>query len=139
LARRDALDSNSSAEHLVIRQSLHNAEQFALRLETDAGNLRKPDVAVLDRYSVGKPTERLKDSRIGFVASQSQTGGDVQRHLMPSVRNTVHWRPSIFLQRAENSEVFNQAVAQSAIELQNVAIRTQLRVANEISGVLHGE
>src|SRR5882762_5992993 len=124
---------------LVFRQRLHNQEQFSLGLETNTRNLRQLDIAVLDRYPISKSTERLKNSWIGFVAPQPQTRGDVQRHLVPSVRNAADWRPPVVLQNAQNSKIFDQAVAQSAIELQDVAIRPQLRVANQISRVLHGE
>src|SRR5947199_8716191 len=93
-------------------------------------------VAVLDRYPISKSTERLKNSWIGFVAPQPQTRCDVQRHLVPSVRNAADWRPPVVLQHAQNSKVFDQAVAQSAIELQDVAIRPHLRVANQISRIL---
>src|SRR6266550_3680712 len=105
LSRNVLFDSNG--DHLVIRQCLHNAKHFALRLEPDTGNLRQLDVTVFDRYPVGKSTERLKNSRIGFVAPQPQTGRDVQRHLMPSVRNTASRRPSIFLQHTQDSNVFD--------------------------------
>src|ERR1700686_3839549 len=105
LRRHVLFDLNG--DHLVIRQCLHNAEHFALRLEPDTGNLRQLDVAVFDRYPVGKSTERLKNSRIGFVAPQPQAGRDVQRHLMPSVRNAANRRPSIFLQHAQDSKVFD--------------------------------
>src|SRR5260370_11530780 len=125
--------------HLAFRQRLHNSEQFALRLETDTRNLRQLDIAVFDRYPVGKSTERLKDSWVGFVASQPQTSGNVQRHLMPSVRNAADWRPPMVLQHSQNSKVFDQTVAQSTIELQDVAVGPQLCVANQISRIMHGE
>src|SRR5882762_7647605 len=128
--------SYSPEGRLVIRQWLHNAEQFVFGFEPHTGNLRQLDVAVFDRYPIGKSAKRLKDSRIGFVASQPQTGGNVQRHLMSSVRNTAIWRPSMFFQHAQYSYVLDQSIAQCAVELQDVAIRPQLRVANEISRVL---
>src|SRR6266850_2336924 len=105
LRRHVLFDSNG--DHLVFRQRLHNAKHFALRLKPYTGNLWQLDVAVFDRYPVGKSTERLKNSRIGFVAPQPQTGRDVQRHLMPSVRNAANRRPSIFLQHAQDSKVFD--------------------------------
>src|SRR6266853_270330 len=128
-----------AADRLILRQLIQNTVQFAFRLETHTRNLWQLHIAFLDRYPISESTERLKNSWIGFVAPQTQTGGDVQRHLMSTVRNAADWRPSIILKHSENSKVFDQAVAQSAIELQDVAIRPQLRVANQISRVLQGK
>src|SRR2546421_10057383 len=100
-------------DSLVFGKRPHNAEQSALRFEPDTRNLRQLDVAVFYRYPVSKSTERLKNSWIRLVASQPQTCSDVQRHLVPSMRNAADRRPTILLQHPQNSKVFGQAVAQS--------------------------
>src|SRR5579864_1133670 len=103
----------------AIEQSVQRARQFGLGLEADSGNFRQRDVAVLHGNIVGESAEGLKDSGIRFVAAESQARGDVQGHLVAAVRNAALRRPAVLFEHFENAQIFDKAVAERAIELQN--------------------
>src|ERR1700719_1781751 len=58
---------------------------------------------------------------------------------MATVWNAAARRPSVLFQHFQYAEVFNQAVAKCAVELQYVAIRTHARIADQIACVLNGK
>src|SRR6202035_2495405 len=68
---------------------------------------------------------------------ESESGGDVQRELMPAMRNTAARGPSVLLQHIQNPQVLDQTVAEGAIELQDVAIRAHTCVAKQSARILN--
>ena len=67
----------------------HHADQVGLAFETDAGQRRQGDVAVLHVHAVGKAAEGLEQVRVAFVAAQAQPGGNRQGHLVAAVWNAA--------------------------------------------------
>ncbi len=47
--------------------------------------------------------------------------------------------PAVVFQHVERAQVFDEAVAEGAVELQPVAVGAHAAVADEVAGVLHGE
>ena len=108
---------------LLVRQRFHLAVQVGLPLKADAGQIRQCHVAVDNFDPVGEATERLKQVGIGLVAPEPKARGDVQRHLVTTVRNAAARGPTMLLEHLQRAQVFDQAVAQGAVELKVVAVR----------------
>jgi hypothetical protein len=75
-------------------QRFHDAIKLILRFKADPGNVRELDVAVFDRDAISKSAEGPKDARIGLSPPQSQSGGQVERHLMTPMGNAALCRPA---------------------------------------------
>src|ERR1700678_4245086 len=56
---------------------------------------------------------------------------------MAAMRNTPARRPTVIFQHPERTKIFDQAIAESAVELEPVSIRTHSPVANQVSSILH--
>src|ERR1700730_11540813 len=104
-----------SAKTLSLDQPFHHAEQFVFGFKADARNFRKANIAVFHGEAVRESTKGLEDSRVRFVASQSQSSSDVQRHLVATVRNATSGRPPVLSEHVENAEIFDQTVTERAI------------------------
>lgn len=74
------------------------------------GRLGHRDAAVLDAHAVGEAAEGLEEVRVGLVAAQPQTRGDVERHLVPAVRDEPARCPAQRPQRLERAEILHEAV-----------------------------
>src|SRR5271165_756270 len=83
---------------LLVRQRFHLAVEVGLALKADAGQIRQCHVAVDNFDPVGEATERLKQVGIGLVAPKPKARGDVQRHLVATVRNAAAWGPTMLLE-----------------------------------------
>src|SRR5579859_2593504 len=81
--------------------------------------------------------KRLEDSRIGFVPAQAQSRGDVQRHLVAAMGDAALGRPSVLAQHFQYAQILHEPVAERAVELQNIPIRPQSAIADQIARVLH--
>src|SRR5579872_4110516 len=122
---------------LVIGKRLQQTEQFLFRFKPDARRLRQRDVTVFNGRVVRESAKGLKYSRVGFISTKSQSGGDMQRQLVAAMRNAAGRRPAIFLEHIQNPHVLDQSVAQCAIELQDVAIRAHARVTDQVPRILN--
>src|SRR5215469_62635 len=99
----------------LLGKRFHDAIEFVLCFKADTRKLRQTDVAVFDGDRVRKSSERLANTCIGFITTEAKPGRDVERHLMPTVRNAASGRPAVFPQHFENTQVFHQAVTKRAI------------------------
>lgn len=124
---------------MLLRKSLHDAVQLVLCFETDTGEIRQSDVTIVDSEAVRESAKRLKNTWVGFIAAEAETGRDVERHLVAAMWNAAGGRPARIPQHFEDAQIFHQAVTQRAIKLQNITIGSQSRVANQVARVLHGE
>ena len=120
-------------------QPPHDVVQSRLGLDADTRDVRQPDVSVCDGGAVGEASERLEDIRVGLVAAEAETCGDVERHLVTAVRNAAAWRPRMLPQHLHDAEILHEPVRQRAIELQPVAVAAHPAVTNQVAGVLHRE
>jgi hypothetical protein len=68
---------------------LHHGVEIVLQFEADARRIRHFHAAVLDRHVVGKAPERREHLRVGFVAAHAETHRDIERELMPAMRNAA--------------------------------------------------
>src|SRR6476659_11081037 len=123
----------------LARQTAHLFDQIRFAFKTDARQIRHRDIAVLDLHAIGNTAIVLEQVGIGFVAAEAETGGDVERHLVAALRAAALRRPAVALQHVERPQIFDEAIAQRAIELQPVAVSPHAAVADEIARVLHGE
>src|SRR4051812_23162698 len=121
------------------RQRLHLAIEIALALKADTGKVRHRDVAVLDTYAVGEAAIGLEQVRIAFIAAEAEAGGDIERHLVPAMRDATARRPAVGLQHRKRALILTEPVGQRAIELQPVAIGPHAAIADEVSRVLVAE
>ena len=96
-------------------------------------------MAVFDAHAVGKTPVRLEQIGIALVAAETETGGDVERHLMAAMGNAPPRRPAVTLEHRQRAQVLDQAVAQRAIELQPVDFLAHACVADQVARVLHRE
>src|SRR5471030_268115 len=64
-------------------------------LQSRCPAIRHGDIAVVDLHAVGEAAERLEQVRIRFISAQSQSGRDVQRHLVAAMRDAAFRRPSM--------------------------------------------
>src|SRR6202011_5783709 len=88
------------------RQRLHLRVQVGFSLEADARQIRHRDMAVLDANAVRETTIGLKQIGIALIAAEAETGRDVQRHLMPAMRNAPARRPAAGLQHRQGALIF---------------------------------
>src|SRR5882757_4840670 len=72
-----------------VRQLAHYLDEVGLALEADARQVRHHDMAVLNPHAVGKSAIGLEQVRIAFIAAKPKPGRDVERHLMPAMRNAA--------------------------------------------------
>src|SRR5258708_22658522 len=94
----------------ALGQRFHYAKQFVFGFKADARNLRKADVTIFHGDAVRESTEGLKNSWVGFVASESQSSGDIQRHLVAAVWNATRGGPAVLFQHIEDAQIFDEAV-----------------------------
>jgi SRSO17 transposase len=78
-------------------------------------------LAGLDEHQVRRWLPWRRWTLLAMLAHAPQGGGDVQRHLVPAVRDAAARRPAV-LQHLQRAQVLDQAVAQRAVELQPVAV-----------------
>src|SRR5262245_63416512 len=69
------------------RQCLHLLEEITLPLKPDARQIRHDNVPVLHAHAIWESAIGLEQVRIAFIATQSEPRRDVQRHLVPAMRN----------------------------------------------------
>src|SRR6516165_5415926 len=58
---------------------------------------------------------------------------------MTAVWNTPDRRPAVVLEHPECPKIFNQSIAQSAVELEPVPIRAHPAVTDKVPSILHRE
>src|SRR4051794_4451695 len=118
LRDRDATSSAILGRYLAsFRQFAHNLDQIGLALEADAGQVGQRHVAVLDLDAIGEAAEGLEQVGVALVAAESEAGRNVERHLVPAVRDAAAGGPAVFLEHVERAKVLDQAVAERAVEL----------------------
>src|SRR5438477_2018426 len=120
----------------LLRQLPHHFDQIRLAFESDAGKLRHRDETVLYAETVGKSAVRLKQVRIALVAAEAEARGDIERHLLPAMRDAAARRPAALPEHIEGAQVLDQPVRQRAVELQPIAIRPHATIAQQIARVL---
>src|SRR5712692_4522091 len=118
---------------------LQHAEQIRLLLEPDPGRVVHPYPAALDANAVRKSAEGLEQVGIGLVSAQPEPRGDIERHLVPAVRDAAAGRPAVPANGVEGAQVFDQSVAQGAVELQPVAIGAHSAITEQVARVLRRE
>src|SRR3954454_19991422 len=99
----------------LVRQRAHFLDQVRLPLETDAGQVGQRHVAVLDLDAVGEAAVGLEEVRGGLVAPAPERGRDVERHLLPAMRDAGPGGPAVFLEHVARAKVLAQAAAEPAI------------------------
>ncbi len=111
----------------------------SLGFEADAGNVRQPDIAILDRDAVGEAAEGLEHVGIRLVAAEMEPGGDVERHLMSAMGHDAPARPALLRQHLERAQILDQPVGERAVELQEVAIGAHAAIAQQVARILMRE
>src|SRR5204863_9607373 len=86
--RAGRVSRSSQSSGTLRRELAHDGDQLRLPFEPDAGKLGHHDVPPLDVHAVGEATERLEEIGIALVAAEAEPRGDVERHLMPAMRDT---------------------------------------------------
>ncbi len=124
---RDPAQRSPAALERYDRQLAHDPDQVRLALEADARQFRHGDVAVLDPHGIREPAIGLEQVRIALVAAQPQPGRDVERHLVPAMRDAAGRRPPGGPQHLQSAQVFDQPIRQRAVELQPVPVRPHAR------------
>jgi hypothetical protein len=117
------------------RQRLHLRIEIGFALEADPRQIRHGDVIVLDANAVGETAIGLEQIGIALIAAETETGRDVERHLMAPVGNAPARRPALGLEHAKRALIFAEPVRQRAIELQPVAIMAHPAIADEVARV----
>src|ERR687885_3054874 len=78
----------------LFRQRAHDANQVRFALETNAGQLRHRDVAMLNLDAVGEAAVGLKEVGVALVAAEAEAGGNIQRHLVAAMWNAARGGPT---------------------------------------------
>src|SRR5690242_16608498 len=94
----------------LCRKRLHFRVEIRLALEADAGQFGHDDVAILDADAIGKAAIGLEQVRIALITAQSETGRDVERHLVATMRDAAARRPALCMQHIERALIFAEAV-----------------------------
>src|ERR1017187_10804072 len=123
----------------LLRQLSHNFDQCGLALKPDARNLRHGNVAVFNLHAIRKPAEGLEEIGIILIAAKSKTRGNIERHLMPTVRDATTRRPAGSLHNFQRPQVLAKPIRQCAIELQPIAVRPHSAVAKQVARILVAE
>src|ERR1017187_547766 len=123
----------------LLRQLSHNSDQFGLALKPDARNLWHGNVAVFHLHAIRKSAEGLKEIGIILIAAKSKACGNIQRHLMPAVRDATARRPAGSLHNFQRPQVLAKPIRQCAIELQPIAVRPHSAVAKQVARILVAE
>src|SRR5438552_6634691 len=118
-APRRPTDSRTGRAELALRrQRLHLGIEIGFALKADARQIRHRDDAVLDANAVGETAIGLEQVGIALIAAETKTGRDVERHLMPAMRDAARGRPAMGLQHRQCALIFAEPIGQGAIELQ---------------------
>src|SRR3954470_23907252 len=116
---RSHLATNCTALNAASRrQRFHLIIEIGFSFKPDAWQIRHGDVAVLDANAVGKAAIGLEQIGIALIAAEAETGRDIERHLMPTMRNAAARRPAVGFQHAERALILAEAIGQRTIELQ---------------------
>src|SRR5437588_788001 len=134
-----AFGSNPPYGLALCRKPLHLGIEIGFALKADARQIRHRDDAVLDANAVGETAIGLEQIGIALIAAEPETGRDVQRHLMPAMRDAARRRPAMGLQHRQSALIFAEPVGQGAVELQKVAVGPHAAVSNEIARILMAE
>src|SRR4051794_4774378 len=113
--------------------------EVGFALEPDAGSVVELDAAVLHHRVVGEAAGGLELAWVGLVATELEGGSDVQRELVPTVRDAAARGPTMLGEHVLDAAVLDQAVAQGRVDLDVVAIGAHAAVADQVPGVLEGE
>ena len=87
----------------------------------------------------GKPPNGWNRSGYDSLPPRPRPGRDIQRHLVAAVRDAAAARPAVLVQHVQRAQVFDQAVAERAVELQPVAVGAHAAVADQVARILHRE
>src|SRR5208283_1339128 len=113
-SKADAAGPRTSPARSDVRESFrqvtHDLDQVGLPLEADARQLRHGDTAVLDAYAIREAAIGLEEIGVALVAAQTESCGDVERHLVAAMRNAARRRPAGDLQHGERALVFAEPV-----------------------------
>src|SRR6202022_4660339 len=115
------------------RQRPHFPIKIGFSLEPGARQIRHGDVAVLDANAVRETAIGLEQIGIALVAAETETGRDIERHLMAAMRNAAARRPALGFEHAKGALLFAKPVGQRAIELQPVAVGPHPAIADEVA------
>src|SRR5260221_12652445 len=113
------------------RQRLHLRVKIGFSLEADARQIRHGDVTVLDANAIREAAIGLEQVGIALIATETETGRDIERHLMPAMRVASARPPALGLQHRECTLIFPPPVRQAAIQLEPVAVRPASAVRDE--------
>src|SRR5688500_17226551 len=91
-------------------QGLEHRVERVLRLEPDTRDLRHPDTTFHHGYVVGKAAEGREDFRVALIAAKPEAHGDVQRELVPAMRDAAARTPAVFDQHRERPQILHQAI-----------------------------
>src|SRR5690349_15213373 len=115
----------------------HDGVERRLPLEPDAGPFRQRETTTVQLGIIGKAAERAEYARIGFRASQPETGGDGERHLITAVRKQCATRPAVALEHRDGAGILHDAIGLWRVDLDDVlALRTQSAEAHQVFNVL---
>src|SRR5215813_6309058 len=126
--RRDSMESVSA-------ERLQYLIEVVFQLKPDTRCLVRSHVPRLHFNAIRKAAERFKQARIGLNAAEPQSGSDVQRHLLPAVRNAAPRGPIVCSEHFQRAQIFNQPIAQSTVELKPIARRPEAPIADQIARV----
>src|SRR5919201_6800630 len=88
----------------------HDGVERRLPLEPGAGPFPKGEITAVQLGIIGKAAERAEYARIRFRASQPETGGDGERHLITAVRKQCAARPAVALEHRDGTGVLHDAI-----------------------------
>src|SRR5258708_30805342 len=122
----------------LVRSIQKAAEDFGKDrdlLEACAGHTRQRRGAVADRDMRGELAEQRRRIHRNLGKAETQARNSVHRQQMPRMRRTAITTPAVFVELVENSQIFDDAVAQRDVKLQKISFFAQAGVANEIARV----
>src|SRR5215468_5632569 len=115
----------------------HDGVERRLRLEPDAGPFRQREITAVQLGVIGKAAEGAEYARIGFRASQPETSGYGERHLITAVRKQCAARPAVALEHRDGTGVLHDAIGMWRVDLDDVvALRMQSAEARQVFHVL---
>src|SRR4051812_35179719 len=77
------------ASSLLFSEFAHHLDQVRFALEANPWKFGHRDVAVLHTNGIREAAVRLEQVRVTLIAPQAQARCDIQRHLVPAVRNAA--------------------------------------------------
>src|SRR5258708_33120211 len=99
------------------RQRFHLRVKIGFSLEADARQIRHGDVTVLDANAIREAAIGLEQVGIALIATETETGRAIERHLMPAMRDAAARRPSLTMQHPQLPALFARSASPRAIQM----------------------